>query len=316
MNSVDLSVILCTHNRASTLTAVLDDFRSQDFRAKPLKWELVLVDNNSTDNTKDVVQDYRKNSDLPIKYVFEPQQGKSFALNTGLTSSGGHLLAFTDDDVVLDSHWLSTLREAFDTYPHKCFGGRVLPLFEGPLPHWLTDRKPYALVGGPLVKEDCGDEVKLYDETMYVPMGCNMFVRRELFDKYGGFDTRLGFYSKEALIYGEDTELMFRFKNSGEAILYFPRALVYHPVPMARLKKSYFKKWFWGTGRGMARWHSVPDGAVRYRNIPRYIIRETFRDILQLFLALTSPRESKRFFYEAKLLYKLGMVYEYYQDGD
>ena len=319
MQHPDLSVIICTYNRAHLLYRIFNDLNNQLFSDQQrFSFELILVDNNSIDDTKKVVHDFAIRSNFIVRYVFEPRQGKSFALNTGVAAAAAELLAFTDDDVIIDKKWLSSVYSAFCDYPrYNCFGGKILPILEKPLPNWLsvTDRK-FRVYGGPLVSHDRGDEVKEYDDTMYVPVGCNMFVRRFLFEKFGGYSTKLGFYSQEALIYSEDSEIMFRFKRGGEPILHYPYALIQHPVPADRMRKSYFKKWWWGVGRGNARWLSVPQGAIRYFNIPRYMIRDFMINLLKWLIFLPSKKIYKRFYYELHLIYKLGMFFELYTNGD
>jgi glucosyl-dolichyl phosphate glucuronosyltransferase len=315
MNEPLLSVIICTYNRSDRLKNVLEDLKNQYFPGIQFSWEVVVVDNNSTDSTRRLVETYAK--DLSIQYLFEPVQGKSFALNAGIRAARGEFLAFTDDDVVIDKYWVSSVHEAFNTYPHNCFGGKVLPIMEGPLPVWLSeDNKKYRIHGGPIVSHDCGDEIKVYDETMWVPIGANTFVRRKLFYKYGYYSTQLGFYSKEALIYGEDSEIMFRFKKRGEPILYYPKALVFHPAPIDRIKKSYFRKWCWGSGRGSARWPDSKIDCVCYLNVPRYLIRQFGEELLRWTISLLGRNEYKKFYHEMQLVYKLGSMYEFYINGD
>lgn len=317
MTTPEISVIICTYNRSDKLPGVFDDLKKQVFTDQNFVWELVLVDNNSTDQTREVAESYRDKKELCIQYVFEPRQGKSFALNTGIKAAKGETLVFTDDDVLLNKHWLSSVYKAVTRYPYNCFGGKVLPVMEGSLPKWLSvDDRKYRIYGGPIVSHDRGNQIKEYDETMWVPIGSNMVIRKKLFEKYGYFNTRLGFYSKETLIYGEDSEIMFRFKNGGEAILYFPEALVHHPAPADRMKKSYFRKWFWGSGRGTARWSDIPNNGVCYLNIPRYLFRQFGEEFMRWITALLGRKDYKKFYYEMRLLYKLGMMYEFYIDGD
>jgi glucosyl-dolichyl phosphate glucuronosyltransferase len=317
MRNIDISIIICTYNRGNMLKNVLENIKYQKFPNEKCTWEIILVDNNSNDNTKEIVEQYQKENKIQIKYLFEPQQGKSFALNTGVKASNGDLLAFTDDDVVIDLCWVSSIWEASNKYAYNCFGGKVLPIIETELPDWLSkDNKKYRIYGGPIVSHDRGDEIKEYDETMYVPIGSNMFIRRKVFDKYGYFNTRLGHYSKETLIYGEDSEIMFRFRSGGEKILYYPLALVYHPAPKERIKKSYFRKWCWGTGRGKARTLKMDSNMVRYYNIPRYMFKELLIELFRWIVVLFGHKEYKKFYHEMQILYKCAMMYEFYIEGE
>ena len=317
MNYPDLSVIICTYNRCESLKTVLEDLKKQRFPEKRFPWEVLVVDNNSRDGTRGLAEGCAASGELPLRYIFEPVQGKSFAINTAILAARGDLLAFTDDDVVLDEHWLSSVYRAFSDYPYDCFGGKVLPILEAPLPPWLSaDDKKYQMMAGPIVSHDRGDEIKAYDDTMWVPIGANTFVRKRVFEKVGYYNTQLGLLSREALICGEDSEMMFRIKNAGETILYYPKALVYHPAPADRMKKSYFKKWFWGSGRGETRWQTVGPNGVRYLNVPRYLFRELGEEFLRWIITLPGRKEYKKFYHEMHFLYKLGVIYEYYMEGD
>jgi glycosyltransferase involved in cell wall biosynthesis len=313
----EVSVILCTHNRAQLLQRVLRQFSEQVFPDGPVAWELILVNNNSTDDTEAVACEWLRQRDYPRRYLREPRQGKAYALNTGIAEARGEYLLFTDDDVSLDPGWISAMYRAAKTYPHRCIGGRVKPVFDGPLPDWISPDRRYAVDGGPLVREDWGDAVRDYkDPAMYVPKGCNMMIHRSLFERYGVFNTKLGTPSDGVLISGEDSELLFRFKEAGEGILYYPDALVYHPVPSHRLKKSYFRKWWWSLGRGHARWGDIPQDCIRYGNVPRYLIRGLIVEGLRWCAACVSPRPYKRFYYEMKLVFRLGTIWELYSSGE
>jgi glycosyltransferase involved in cell wall biosynthesis len=316
MPTPDLSVIICTYNRGPSLLAVLENLQEQRIQPPGLAWEVILVDNNSTDDTRRRVEEHRARFTYPIHYVFEPRQGKSFALNRGLETSRAAWLAFTDDDVILAPNWLDAVQTAFRVQPYKAFGGKVLPRIEGALPPWLATRGPYRVMGGPLVSHDRGDRPRPYDRTMFVPAGCNMFVRRELFDRFGGFRTDLGHYASNDLIYGEDTEIMFRFQDHGETLYYVPEALVHHPAPAERMRKSYFRRYYWGAGRGGARRMAVPAGVVRYANIPRHLIRATLVQGLKLLAALPSGNACRIFQRELLLVYNLGMALDYYIQAD
>lgn len=314
MKEPELSVILCTCNRSHLLHHILKDFEKQVFPKGVFPWELVIVDNNSTDETKDLVQYWIAKRHLPIQYIFESQQGKSYALNTGVKISKAHLLAFTDDDVVLDSHWLSSIYKAAKTYPHNCFGGKILPILQGTLPDWLNENGPSVMLGGPLVKHDRGEFVKEYDENMYVPVLANMFLRKEVFETYGFFNLDLGPGSRGGVRSGDDSEFMFRIKKAGEPILYYPEAVVYHPAPSSRLRKSYFRSYFWSSGRASARWFDVLPGTVKYFNVPRYLLRMAAGDFLRLLFSVTCSRKWKKFYNEVQLIYILGMIYEFHKN--
>jgi GT2 family glycosyltransferase len=247
---------------------------------------------------------------LNIRYLFEPQQGKSCALNTGIANARGHLLAFTDDDVIVDKRWVASIIEAGTKYPHQAFGGKVVPLWPIAIPPWIQPTGPYAkpIVGAPIVSHDRGNEIKEYDEGMWVPIGANMFFRREVFDKYGGFRTDLG---PKGEIHGpyEDGEIGFRLKNSGEKILYVPQAIIYHPVPQHKLSQEYLLKYFWNAGFTQAR---MQDGQLSFMKRSKAILRSvlslTTRCTKYLF-SLGRGKPAMKMHHKCLLYYQSGALY-------
>ena len=148
-----ISIVIPTHNRAETLRNAMDSVLRLQGEAE---FEFVIVDNNSSDSTEDVVR--AAAADLPVRYVKEGRQGLSHARNRALVEYRGQVLLFTDDDVVLDPHWLRAYADAFDTHAHAAyFGGRILPLWDGERPRWVRD-EGMALISGVLVHYDLGTE--------------------------------------------------------------------------------------------------------------------------------------------------------------
>ena len=295
---------------------MFNEFAKQILPEGKFSWELLIVDNNSTDATKAIVLEWKAKKLLPIKYVFEPRQGKSFALNHGIKESRGEFLVFTDDDIIPDQGWLSSLYEAAQNYPYNIIGGKVLPKMNQTLPDWLTFEKPYSVVlNGPLVCHDKGNEIREYGKGMWVPAGCNVLVRREMFSRHGLYSLDLGYLSPEVIISGEDSEIMFRFKNGGEKLLYYPKALVFHPADASRINKTRFRKWFWGAGRGRVRWNDTPANQVRWANVPKPVIKKTAKGIIKFLMALPSKNKAKKFFHELMLIHYAGLIHEYYIEG-
>src|SRR5260221_9817986 len=133
---MDLSVIICTYNRAVELRRTLDSFCLLTVPTE-LQWEVIVVDNNSADATRTVCEECR--AKLSLRYIFEPQQGQTFARNRGIRASTAELVVFTDDDVDVDPHWLACLWDAARrTLDASVFGGRGLPRWDRPPPDWLA----------------------------------------------------------------------------------------------------------------------------------------------------------------------------------
>lgn len=296
-----ISVIVCTHNRARSLGNVLESLSGI---APPLgeAWELVLVDNNSTDDTAQVIRRFASSASMPVRYVFEPKTGLSHARNAGIAEAHGDFLAFTDDDVKLDAAWLCELRQTFDRFECLGVGGRIVPLWDRPKPDWLVTEGPGALMNV-LPAFEFGMEPCLIRTA---PYGANMAFQRAAFDKYGLFRTDLGKIGKVSLT-GEDTEFGDRLLLHGERVAYSPFAVVYHPVDEERAKKQYFERWYFSYGRTLALRDGFPQHAICYFRVPRYLVRVAAASFGQWLVTL-NPQQ--RFRHKLRLLICLGQIRE------
>jgi glucosyl-dolichyl phosphate glucuronosyltransferase len=243
---LDVSVILCTFNRCGSLANALASVAASKM-PDSLSWELLVVDNNSKDRTRDVIENFVSQYPGHIRYLLEARPGKSFALNAGIVESRGRIIAFVDDDVVVQPDWLAHLARPLLAGECTGAGGRILPLWTGEPPAWMPVKKRYGLA--PLAAFDLGVEPGSLDEP---PFGTNMAFQRGVFEKYGGFRTDLG-PRPGSEIRNEDTEFGRRLLIAGEKLKYEPAAIVYHTVPENRLRKSYFLNWWYGKGRADAR---------------------------------------------------------------
>jgi glycosyltransferase involved in cell wall biosynthesis len=306
-----LSVILCTYNRAESLRRTLSTLLEQDGLDASNVWELLIVDNNSKDHTREVAEEFVRQAAFPVRYVFEGRQGKSHALNTAIESGKGDLLAFTDDDVLVDKRWVASIIEAGRSYPHLFFGGKVVPLWEHPIPPWINPKSPYSrqIIGGAIVSHDRGEEIREYGPGMWVPAGANMFIRREAFAKFGGFRTDLG-PNGGNLDKEEDAELGFRLQKSGVRLLYYPKAVVHHPVTPDRLTRKYLLKYFWTTGHteGRTRWGQLTMER-RFKELVK-LIPEAATGTLQ-YLANLGKDDEIRLYHKVQLYRTAGRVHYY-----
>lgn len=222
--SKDVSVIICTWNSASRLRITLDAL-AQCVVPSELDWELVLVNNNCTDDTDVVAADFE--SRLPLEYVHEPRPGLSNARNAGLAAASGKLIIFTDDDVRPYRGWLESYWEAFrrnerDFY----FGGPVESEFEEEAPSLeLLKTAPWSVQG-----LDYGPEEKTGTGISFI--GPNWACPREALDAAGGFNASLGLVGGSGGIsVGEESDLMSRLRDKGWKPLYVPGARLRHFVP-------------------------------------------------------------------------------------
>jgi len=277
------SVLVCTHNRAdslrATLAAIVGGSQPRDCRT-----EILVVDNNSADRTRTVVEATACGSPIPVRYRFEPRQGKSFALNLGLSETAGDIVAHTDDDVTPQPDWLDRIVEAFRGRDISFAFGKVLPRWGAlPPPELLLPRAHQ--IWGPLALLDYGDEPRVYEgdaASQRLPVGANLAFHRETLREIGGWRTDLGKVDN-SLISGEDHEVFFRLKAAGRFRgLYDPSMVVRHFVPASRLTRRYFRRWFYWHGKTLARMpeqlYGLDLSAVPHvAGVPRFLYREALQ---------------------------------------
>jgi len=234
---------MSTFNRGQLLGAAVESVLAQQHPATP-PFELIVVDNNSTDDTRAVIERFAE-VDRRVRYVFEPQQGSSYGRNAGIREARAPLIAFTDDDVRADSDWLAAVRRAFDEHPDAAVvGGRVLPMWPSPPPGWLTREHwmPLALVdyGDSPVRIDRGKPLCL--------VSANCAFRRRVLDQVGGFAPEFQLGTHCILGSVEDHELQLRVLRAGGSIVYDPRVVVHADVQPNRLERAYHRRWHTGHG--------------------------------------------------------------------
>ncbi len=239
---MDVTVILCTFNRSQSLSKALTSIVAQVL-PDSVQWEVLVVDNNSHDKTREVVDEFCRRYPERFRYLFEPNPGKSYALNAGISAAAGEILAFMDDDVTVEREWLQNLTVPLRDGEWAGAGGRILPDWNCQPPKWLPRADRYALA--PLAVFDLGAEAGSLDES---PFGTNMAFRKKMFSKHGDFRTDLG-PRPGSEIRNEDTEFGLRLLAAGEKLRYEPSAVVYHAVPKTRLQKRYFLKWWFDKAR-------------------------------------------------------------------
>ena len=245
---MNITVLLCTFNRCEQLGNALESLASS-ILPDSVAWEVLVVDNNSTDRTRDVVQSFCCRYEGRFRYLFEPTPGKSHALNAGIRDSRGEIIAFVDDDVTVEPAWLHNLTACFEVPAWSGSSGRTRPANPVSLPRWFTITGPYSLGGAVAALFDLGDQA---GELREPPFGANMAFRKSSFKKYGGFRTDLG-PSPANQIRNEDTEFGRRLLAAGERLFYAPSAVVYHPLSEKRLSKKFILSWFYDLGRAYVR---------------------------------------------------------------
>jgi glucosyl-dolichyl phosphate glucuronosyltransferase len=234
-----VTVAICTWNRAKLLDQTLAQMCMLRI-PEGVEWELLVVNNNCTDNTDEVVTSYA--SRLPIRYFVERRQGKSYAANLAVEKTQGELLLWTDDDVLLDEKWLAEYVRAAAAWPDASFfGGRIDPWYECDPPNWFRNHESALL---PL--RALGPAQRLLKENEYV-YGANMAFRLSVMKQYL-FDPNLGRVGN-AFILGEELDVMRRAWADGHKGVWVPSAVVQHFVPHSRM----IRRSVWTYINGLAR---------------------------------------------------------------
>lgn len=239
------SVIIATRDRAKHLHGTLASLATIQTAHD---WEVIVVDNNSTDDTPGVVREMAHGYPARLRYVYEAVPGRSAALNSGIAAARGEIIATTDDDVRVPPDWLDVAGAALDRLQCHFVGGKVLPIWSGTRPAWLPDGggSHWAVIA----LLDRGTEPLEFDRR--VPLGVNMAFRRQAFDIAGGWDQRIGRKARTLLSH-EVREWCLRARAKGMRGFYVPEMTVQHIIPPDRLRKTYFRRWsYWcGVSRAM-----------------------------------------------------------------
>lgn len=251
-----LSLIIATYNRSQSLLRTLSSVVAQSAPAQ--LWECVVVNNNSTDDTIDVFARFAaENQAFNLRMVTETEQGLSAARNCGIRASVGEIVAIVDDDETLESSYIESYIEFFDSFPTAmAAGGAVRAVYEGSRPRWMshyTER----MIANPL---DLDVVVTLFPKNR-VPAGGNMAFRREVFERVGSFNPRLG-RNGQSLIGGEENDLFARLRAAGELLYFVPNAAIDHHIPQSKLTDDYFDRLSYNVGRSK-RLRAEADGNLK-----------------------------------------------------
>lgn len=230
-----VTVAICTYNRAKLLGLSLEAVLKQE---ADFAFDVLVVDNNSTDNTREVTESFMRSSPL-VSYVLEEKQGLSHARNRALVEATSSIVAYLDDDAVARPGWLTAITRAFGEPGVDCAGGKIVLKYPCAKPDWLDERMESILSA-----YDKGEQPKDVPEVF----GANFAVRREAALKLGGFSDKVGCLAGRSLG-GEETDMCRRIRSSGSRVLYVPDAVVDHLVDPNRLNKDWLVKRYELNGR-------------------------------------------------------------------
>ena len=306
----DISAVITTYNRAEMLAMALEALLRQ--KTGGVSYEVVIVDNNSTDNTRATIEAFIAKGHTNLRYVFEPKQGIAHGRNAGVAAARGDIIAFTDDDVIVTENWIATIKRAFDEHPDiQYVGGKILPQWTEPPPRWLTVDHWW-----PLALLDRGDN-RFYvnaSNPLCLPTANASFRREVLLD--------IGLFSPE-FSGREDHELLIRLLQAGGQGLYEPALVVMATVQPERLLKSYHHRWNTTTGKfnalmqldemlvpGLKRDHRY---GVRLFGVPGFIYRQFVTESLGWVRQSVFGDDSGKVQHENRLCYLAGYVSKRYE---
>lgn len=290
----EFSIVLCTRNRAELLSHALASLQAIDYPAQ--KVELVLVDNGSTDATREVADSSAKRFPFAVRYVHEPIPGLSVARNRGISEARGRFLLFTDDDQLVDRAILREFARVIDRYQARVIQGAIELEFTEPPPAWLRDP-----LDGYFGKTPAGGEGPM-EGDLY---GGNMLLSRDLLESAKGFREDLG---KGKVGYCEDTELSRRLRALGQLVYFAPGAVQKHVIGPDRMTPSFIRKTAFekGLSHGLLLEEGTPLLGASYRSLAH-----VWRNSLGVARARLRSDDHARMVEEVRGLYELGRLFGY-----
>ena len=236
-----ISAIICTFHRPGTLGQAIGSLCNQSL--SPDEYEIIVVDNNSQDQTPNIVKPYIQNSAPKVHYIVEKKQGLSHARNTGVAFSQASVVSFIDDDAVADVNWLAEILEVYDQSPNvAAVGGKIIPQWDEPPPAWFNEK-----FAGYLSIIDWGEETRVLSWPERI-LGTNSSFKKEILEALGGFDVNLG-RRGNLLMGAEETMLQKAIMDTGGVVIYTPKAIVHHRISSRRLSDKYLLRLAYGNGR-------------------------------------------------------------------
>lgn len=298
---MDITVAICTHNRAQLLGRMLDVLSRAEF-PKGSAIEILTIANACRDDTARVLDRYVEIFSVVgcanFRWLAEPVPGKSIALNLAIRESRGDVLCFIDDDQFVAPTFFTTLVEALARHPeYEIFCGGMVPDWDGSEPSWVHETGPFRIGIRPFPEYDLGDTPLEVTNDMKLPSGGNITVRRDVFTRAGGFSTELGPQGHN-LMGGEDIEFVRRAMQAGARILYVPSLRQKHAVEDDRMATGYMMRKSYLRSLSNVMMDTSPPERIR-----PYMFWKPAQFAL---LALTSPRASQRFYYLIRLAAAFG----------
>lgn len=301
---MDISVVMSTYNRCGLLDQDISALLGQ--KTNRLEYEVIVVDNNSTDNTAGKIAAYA-HQDSRVRYIFEGLQGVAYGRNAGIRAARADLIAFCDDDVYVAENWLQSIYDALARYPDAEFvGGKVVPVWKQPPPKWLmTNMAPLAL-------QDYGEQpMRVSMENARCLVSACLGVRRRALDRAGLFPLETQ-RVKDSVGSSEDYEWELEVWKYGGHGMYVPEPICYCEIPASRLVKSYHRRWHLGHGKfnALARRRDFEGGRWRFLDVPAFMYRQLAGAAIGTVMQTMRGNPAAAFEQENFLLFYFGFIKE------
>jgi glycosyltransferase involved in cell wall biosynthesis len=237
-----ITVAICSYNRCDYLLDTLTDVNR--FKAAPEHAEVVVINNNSTDGTEDMLERFEWTSSLTLRTFNESKQGLSHARNRAIKEAQGRYVLFLDDDVYAEPEFLRLWVDELTAHPHLSgAGGRIIVHFDGEEPRWFP----------PILHSILGHHFPYGNAQQYsgraYPTGAHMLIKKDWFQKRGAFNPLLGRNGK-VLGGGEEKDVFTKMKSNGDALWFFPKCVIKHRIGTSRLSRDYVMRQAFGMGAG------------------------------------------------------------------
>ncbi len=299
--AVDITLLVCTYNRCDDLRELLETALTQETGGE-FTYEVLVVDNNSIDQTRSVVEGFIAQGHTNLHYLFESRQGKSHALNTGIGAVSGWAYTIADDDFILPKDWVRGIFEGFRDHPDAAFvSGKVLPLWQAEAPAWLTQKHWSAIA-----MADYGEQEFYTDQLNQICLLACSFRRADV-QAVGGYHAELG-PMKGRTGATEDLDLLQRLWKAGRKGVYLPKVAFYHKVTADRLTTSYHRRWHTDHGRSYAvmRDEQVEQATARLFDVPVHLYRQAAIDALAWLKLSFAGKRDEAFLQETHLRFFTG----------
>ncbi len=298
----DVTLIIATWNRVNDLRETLRQVSLQDTKGT-FTFQVIVADNNSSDDTRLAVESFQPAYPVPLHYVFEKKQGKSFALNTALRSTPSPYIAFTDDDCFMGPDWLLGIWRTFQEFDADGVGGPVYAVWKGERPDWFGDD-----LARQVGTVDHGDKAHVLTTHLESFIGPNCAYRRKVFEKIGGYDT-------ERLGNSEDVDLFIRAFKAGFKLVYQPAVRVGNKIEFSPDMRKTLKKRFWRQGRAIA--YGVQEEGPKKRTlcrVPLWMVRYVIELHFEALAARLRGDRVKAAWHWLRRYFYLGAIYYCFED--